>query len=265
RPDTAQGQRRPHIALGVKGNWSNRPDMNAGNAIDTDENSFARVRGNAGLALGLGGLDERLRLTHNNTISAGTKYYIKTGLDGGSELFGALLGGSLGNVLSDVLSLVLLGNAEADFRLQNNGTTILSGNIYDSGFVNNPDMLIGVSGVNDYYMVMNPQSDYDRFELQVEVGGTLLGLGNNAQVNVYDAFYYDNLNRCDIPILTSYTATGGLLGLSVLPTNPVQGAHLAIDNDIENTYSTIGVTSLLGLSTASTVEQFFHLPTEVDD
>ena len=107
RAETAAGERRAHIALGIKGSWGNQANMNAENAIDTDESSFALVRGNAGLALGLGGLDERLRLTHNTTVPAGTKYYVKTGLDGSNELLTALLGGSLGNTLGNVLGLVL--------------------------------------------------------------------------------------------------------------------------------------------------------------
>lgn len=262
RADVALGERRNHIALGIKGSWGNRSDMNADNARDTDENTFARVRGNSGLALGAGGLDERLRLDHTATIPAGTKYYSKVGLDGGNELLGALLGGSLGNVLSDVLSLVLLGNADANFSLQNGTTTVLSGNIYSSDFAGRSDMFIGLSGANEYYMVMTPDQDYNRFQLQVEVGGTLLGLGNNAQVNIYDAFYYENLNTCDVPILTSYTATGGLL--SLVNSAPVTDSHYAIDNDLD-TYSTIGITSLLNVTTASTVEQLFHLPTVVDD
>lgn len=263
RAETAVGERRAHIALGIKGSWGNQANMNAENAIDTDESSFALVRGNAGLALGLGGLDERLILTHNTTVPAGTKYYVKTGLDGSNELLTALLGGSLGNTLGNVLGLVLLGNAEADFSLQNNGSTILSGDIYSSSFAGRSDMFIGLSGANEYYMVMNPNQDYNRFQLQVEVGGTLLGLGNNAQIDVYDAFYYDNFNRCDIPLLTSYTASGGLL--SLINSAPVQNAHHAIDNDPSGTYSTIGITSLLNLNAAGSVEQLFHLPTKVDD
>lgn len=262
RADVASGERRNHIALGIKGNWGNRADMNADNARDTDESTFARVRGNAGAALGIGGLDERLRLDHTATIPAGTKYYSKVGLDGGNELLGALLGGSLGNVLSDVLSLVLLGNADADFSLQNGTTTVLSGNIYSSDFASRSDMFIGLSGANEYYMVMTPNQDYNRFQLQVEVGGTLLGLGNNAQVNVYDAYYYDNINRCDIPILTSFTGTGGLL--SLVNSAPVTNAYQAVDDDLTS-YSTIGITSLLNVTTNGTVEQFFHLPTTVDD
>src|SRR5690554_555344 len=205
RPDSALGERRTHyIGIGgavLKSSWGNQSNMNAGNARDTDESSFALVRGNAGAALAIGGLDERLTLTYNNTIPSGTNYYAKIGLDGGNELLGALLGGNLGNVLSGVLNLVLLGEAEATFRLQNGSSTMLSGNIYSNSFAGRSDMYIGLSGANEYYMVMSPNQDYNRFQLQVEVGGALLGLGNNAQINVYDAYYYDNINRCDIPLL----------------------------------------------------------------
>src|SRR5690606_35990009 len=74
RAHVALGERRNHIALGIKGSWGNRADMNADNARDTDESTFARVRGNSGLALVAGGLDEILRLDHTATIPAGTKY-----------------------------------------------------------------------------------------------------------------------------------------------------------------------------------------------
>lgn len=261
RADEALGERAPHIALGIKGNYSIRADMNAGNAIDANEGNFAIIRGNAGVALGLGGFDERLRLTHNNVLPANTRYYTKVGLDGGNDLFGALLGGSLGGTLSDLLKLVLFGKTNADFRLLNNNTTILQGNIYNSNFVNNPDMIVGVSGNNDYYIIMNPKSSYNIFELELSVPG-LVGLGNKAQVNIYDAFYYNNITRCDIPLMTSYTGSEGLL--TVLQSAPVTNAHQAIDNDL-TTYSTIGVTSLLGVQTNNTIEQLFHLPAEVND
>src|SRR5690554_37343 len=242
--------------------------QNKGNAIDTDDTTFAKLTANAGLLVGLGAHTSTLTLTHNsivpNPAAPIPNYYTKISVPGNNELFGALLGGALGNLLSDVLGAVLFGNETATFQLLNGSTSVISGNIYSSSFSNNPNMQVVVTGNGDYYILMHPTAAFDRLRVNLQLGA-IAGLLNETELDVYDAFYYDNVTRCDIPIMTSYSATGGLLGLSVLPTNPVQGAHLAIDNDIENTYSTIGVTSLLGLSTASTVEQFFHLPTEVDD
>src|SRR5690606_15782703 len=87
RADVALGERRSHIALGIKGSWGNRSDMNADNARDTDENTFARVRGNSGLALGVGGLEEILRLDDTATITARKKHYSKLVLDVINQFF----------------------------------------------------------------------------------------------------------------------------------------------------------------------------------
>src|SRR5690606_33294703 len=76
------------------------------------------------------------------------------------------------------------------------------------------------------------------------------------------SYYLDNISECDLPIFTSYTATGGLL--SVIESAPVTNAYMPIDSDL-TTYSTVGITSLLNVTTASTVEQLFHLPTIVND
>src|SRR5690606_10295359 len=179
-------------------------------------------------------------------------------------LFGALVGGSLGVLLGGVLGAVLLGNENATFELRNNTTSVISGDIYSSSFSSNPNMDIVVAGNGDYYILMRPTAAFDNLRVNLSLAG-IAGLLNETELDVDDAFYYDEVTRCDVPIMSSYTATGGILDLSVLPSNPVENAHLAIDNDIENTYSTIGITSLLNVSTASTVEQLFHLPTVVDD
>lgn len=261
RADTALGER-TNLALIVPITLP-RADMNANNAIDDDDQTYAELRANAGLVVGLGYYSERLTLTYSNSVSAGTNYYIKTGVPGNNGLFGALLGGSLGDALGTVLGAVLLGNESATFELLNGSTSVISGNIY-SNFANNPDMEVAITGSGDYYILMNPTAAFDRLRVNLQLG-SVAGLLNNSELDVYDAFYYDNVTSCDIPLMTSYTATGGILGLSVLPSNPVINAHYAIDDDTENTYSTIGLTSLLGLNTSSTVEQFFHMPAEISD
>lgn len=241
--------------------------QNKGNAIDSDETTYARLTANAGLLIGLGAHSSTLTLTHNSVVpTAGNpipNYYVKTSVPGNNGLFGALLGGSLGDLLGGVLGAVLFGNENATFELRNNTTSVISGNIYSSSFSSDPNMDIVVSGNGDYYILMRPTASFDNLRVNLSLGA-VAGLLNETELDVYDAFYYDEVTRCDVPIMTSYTATGGILDLSVLPSNPVTNAHLAIDNDLES-YSTIGITSLLNVTTASTVEQFFHLPTEVDD
>lgn len=244
--------------------------QNKGNAIDNNDTTYARLTANAGLLAGIGTHSSTLTLVNNQEIPTPSvpnvpipKYYVKIGVPGNNGLFGALLGGSLGNALGTVLGAVLLGNESATFELLNGSTSVISGNIY-SNFYDHPDMQVAITGSGDYYILMQPTDTFDRLRVNLQLGA-IAGLLNETELDVYDAFYYDNVINCDIPLMTSYTATGGLLSLSVLPSNPVVNAHLAIDDDVENTHSTIGVTSLLGLSTASTVEQFFYLPAEVDD
>lgn len=242
--------------------------QNKENAIDNDETTFANLTANAGLIGGIGAHSSTLTLTHNSVVpTAGNpipNYYVKTSVPGNNGLFGALLGGSLGDLLGGVLGAVLFGNESATFELRNSNSSVISGDIYSGNFSSNPNMDIVVAGNGDYYILMRPTAPFNNLRVNLSLAG-VAGLLNETELNVYDAFYYDEVTRCDVPIMSSYTATGGILDLSVLPSNPVENAHLAIDNDIENTYSTIGITSLLNVSTASTVEQLFHLPTTVDD
>src|SRR5690606_4263098 len=109
------------------------------------------------------------------------------------------------------------------------------------------------------YIKITPQSPFNRVRLRDRTNPSLVGANS---IDVYYGYYYSSIDECEIPIFTSYTGTGGLL--SVIQTAPVTNAYRAVDND-PTTYSTIGITSLLNVTTAGTVEQYFHLPKVVDD
>ena len=239
--------------------------QNKGNANDTSETTAAVLQSYGGTAVGIGNYNSLLTLGYTNTadfIPANSKFYLKIN-SGETGLLDALLGGGLGNLLKGVLGVVIGGEHVTSFDLKDgSGTSVI--NVSTSNSSTNQDKVTfatDATGTN-YYAVFYPKQAVKTVEVQDLTSFSLLFGGTNS-FSVFDSYYYNNVSLCDIPLLTSYTASGGLLG--VLSSAPVTNANRAIDNDVQNTYSTIGITSLLNLGTASTIEQYFHLPTKVSN
>lgn len=237
---------------------------NAGFSNDSDVNSFGQVNSYGGLALGLGSYSGTLTLGYNNSttyVPANSKLYLKVNSNE-TGLLDALLGGSLGNLLKGVLGVVIGGEHVTTFNLKNAaGNSAISVSTNTSS-TNQDKMTIAKDAAQNYYAIFYPKEPIKTIEVNDKTSFSVLFGGVN-NFKVYDSYYYkNNVSDCDVSLLTSYTAAGGLL--SVINSEPVNNAHLAIDNDL-TTYSKIGITALLNLSAAGTVEQFFYLPKAVED
>lgn len=234
----------------------NQPTVqNPNNALE-DDNTYARLLASPGLALDLASYDGIIELKFNETLSADTWSYVR--INGNNDLLRALLGGSLGEALGSILGAVLIGNQEIVIDARMGSTSVLSRN---SNQEFNTDRVRLIKDENDNFLLaVRPDQDYDRLRITNTVG-SLLGLGNEVTLDVYNAFYYDPndpTGSCGRPLATSFD--GGGLDLSLLNLGD-QHLGRAIDDDMDS-YSTLDNSSLLGLSVASTLSQYFYFPTE---
>lgn len=248
-----------------------RPDTSSGSRVDdpgfahdTDVGTFAKINSYGGFAVGLGSYPGALTLGYSTPatyVPANSKLYLKVNSNE-TGLLDALLGGSLGNLLKGILNVVIGGEHVTSFNLKNAaGNSVISVSTTNSN-VNQDKMTIAKDAAQNYYAIFYPKEAVKTIEINDKTSFTLL-LGGLNNFKVYDSYYYkDDVSDCDVALLTSYTAGGGLL--SAIQSEPVTNAHLAIDNDL-TTYSKIGITALLNLSASGTVEQFFYLPKAVKD
>lgn len=248
-----------------------RPDIASGSdvtnpsfSIDSDVNTFGQVNSYGGLLLGGGAYSGTLALGYNTNakmVPAKSKFYLKVNSNE-TGLLDALLGGSLGNLLKGILNVVIGGEHITSFNLKNKtGNSVISVSTNNSS-ANQDKVTFAKDAEQNYYAIFYPKDSVKTIEVNDKTSFTLL-LGGLNNFKVYDSYYYkDDVSDCDVSLLTSYTAGGGLL--SLIASEPVVNAHYAIDNDL-TTYSKIGITALLNLNASGTVEQFFHLPKAVKD
>lgn len=222
---------------------------NATNAYDSNLTTFANVRANSGVALGLGAYNGYIELQFPSTLPANTTSYVK--IETEDDLLNSLLGGSLGELLADVLGVVLTGSQEFTVQAKNNTTIVLQGDSQDAGEFATDRMRIVVDNAGDFYVMITPDQAYNRIRITNRTGGSLLGLGTVKDLSVYDAFYVTTPANCGQPVFTSFSASGLNLDLIDLGTNGVQNPENAIDTDPDN-FSTLSF-GVLGV--AGAIEQ----------
>ncbi|HLR38432.1 MAG TPA: hypothetical protein VK084_10315, partial [Chitinophagaceae bacterium] len=220
--------------------------------VNSDDNSYAKVDAYGGAALGLGAYSGSIQMKFDQTVPANQWSYIRVDLDGG--LIDALLGGSLGDALGGVLSTVLLGDLTIQVSALDSGTTVLSRKS-GQGFGTDRVRLL-TTGDGYALIALRPNKDYN--QLKFKASSVVLAAGTVFHNKVYDAFTFEGSGgECGRPFATSFDGSG--LDLSVLP---VGDQHLdrAIDTD-EETHSTLKKPTLLGLSVAGSLSQYFYFPT----
>ncbi|OWW27055.1 hypothetical protein B4Q04_05100 [Zobellia sp. OII3] len=230
------------------------------NAIGTDLTTNATIRANSGIAVGIGAYDGHLELAYPSTLPANTTSYLK--IETEDNLLSSLLGGSLGNLLSDIVGVLLIGNQEFTVEARNVNTTVLQSN---SGIVDafaSDEARVVIDEAGTYFLAVTPTSAYDRVRLTNSVG-SLIGLSQTRDLDVYGSFYGDGDTPCGAPSFTSYSGSGISLDLLDLGGAGVTDPHLAIDGD-SNTFSELGL-GVIGV--AANIEQtiYFNSPEDTDD
>src|SRR5690625_3238906 len=225
--------------------------QNPNNAL-TEDDQYARLLASPGLLAGLGSYKGVIELKFAQALEADTWSYVRINSDTG--ILKALLGGSLGDVLSDVLGVVLIGNQELTFDARMGSTSVLSRSSTQNFGTDRVKLV--ESGDGHLYLAKRPDNDYDRIRITNDIG-SLLGLGNEVQLDVYNAFYYDETSAedCGRPFATSFDGSGGI-DLEVGDLNN-QNLSNAIDED-ENSFSRLKSSSVLGLNAANSLSQYFY-------
>ncbi|MCH7396490.1 gliding motility-associated C-terminal domain-containing protein [Belliella sp. DSM 107340] len=225
--------------------------VNPNNALN-DDGTFARLLASPGLLAGLSSYNGVIELKFPQTLSANTTTYIR--IDGDSDLLGALLGGSLGDALADVLGSLLLGRQEIRVQARNSGgSTVLNRASSDIGGFNT-DMARLVTDQNgDFFLAIKPNQEYDRVRISNN-SISLLGLGSEYTLDVYNAFTLEGEDPCVQAQFTSFDAAGINVDLLGLGSSGVNDPENAIDGNL-NTFSSISPGLL---SVGGTISQFFY-------
>src|SRR5690606_4064131 len=163
--------------------------QNSTNATAND-NTYARLLASPGLALNLGSYEGVIELQFPGTLPANTWSYVR--LQGDGDLFKVLLGGSLGNVLGGVLGAVLAGNQEMVFDARMGSTSVLSRTSTQGFGTDDVKLLVDADG--NYTLAMRPSAPYDRIRITNRTG-SLLGLGAEKPLDIFNAFYYQDNNQ----------------------------------------------------------------------
>ncbi|SFT84271.1 Por secretion system C-terminal sorting domain-containing protein [Algoriphagus locisalis] len=222
--------------------------LNLANAAG-DPDEFAELIASPGTLVGLGAYRSKIELRFDSSLPANTTTYIRIGTE--ESLLESLLGGSLGDLVSTVLGAVLLGEQEIIVEARNESASIelrssLDG--FDSGRVR---LVMDSSGA--YFIAITPASAYDRIHITNQ-SNSIAGLGKEYSLEVYHAFYFEQ-NPCGYSAeFTSFDGAG--LTLDALSLNAqIDGLNLAIDEELENTYSEISL-GVVGL--AGSMEQMIY-------
>src|SRR5690625_2212509 len=228
------------------------------NAVDGDETTKATLESRElSLLPPLSKLNGRLGLRFATQVGASQKAYVKVGVDDNSVLQ-SLLGGSLGGALTGLLDDLVLGSHKYDFSLLDNGTLIGEGKSSD-GFAGGVFSVMQ-GGDGNFLFEIDADDAFDEIRVDTRSDATLPLIGTGKRkFDIYDAYYYTSTGTtCGRPIGTSFDGSG--LDLSLLSLDN-QHLNRAIDDD-PDTYSELSNSSLLGLSVASTLSQYFYFPTE---
>ncbi|MBR9854153.1 MAG: T9SS type B sorting domain-containing protein [Algicola sp.] len=221
---------------------------NISNAIDQNLSTFASVRASSGIALGFGAYSGHLELEFPGTLSQNTQAFVK--LDTEDSLLPSLLGGSLGGLLADVLGDVLVGNQEFTITLKNGATNVYEESSSDASPFATDQLRVVTDVSGDYYLALAPTVDFNRVRLTNHIG-SLLGLNNIRNLDIYGAYHGPDLNLCGTPNYTSYDGSGITLDLLGLGGAGVVDPNLTIDGDL-GTASQVGL-GILGV--AASIEQ----------
>ncbi len=233
---------------------------NSNLAIDENLGTRAQIEANSGIAIGIGAYDGFLELGYSSTLAANTTSFIK--IDTEDDILRVLLSGGLGDLLGDVLGIVLVGNQEFEVQAKLDNTVVLSADSANSNEFDSPRVRIVTDAVGEYYIAITPSQNYNRIYISNEIG-SILGLNNTRQLDVYGAYYADGTLACNDPTFTAYDGDGLTLDILQLGDAGVQNPERAIDNDI-NTFSEL---SLGVLNVAASIEQiiYFDRPSQADE
>lgn len=211
-------------------------------AVDQNLNSFAEIRANSGLLLGIGAYSGFIEVRFPGMIPANKTSYVKVEMD--DDILHSLLGGSIGNLLATTVGVALNGNQEFVVQVKNNGSTVLSGSSWMPIEFSGERLKIVVNRYAETFIAVTPSQPYNSIRITNQVGA-LVGLSTQKKFRVFGAYYVNGSVDCGVPSYTSYDAVGLNLDLIQLAGAGASNIHLTVDQNMNScSQLSLGVLSL---------------------
>lgn len=216
---------------------------NPNQAHDANMTSYAELKANPGILLGIGNYDGYVEIEFPSLIPANTTSYVKIDID--DELLDALVAGSLGGQVANLAGFVLTGNQEFFVDVKNNTTSVLSGASNNPSSFGTENLSVVVNRYNETFIAITPAQNYNRVRITNHAGASLIGINQDKLMRVYGAYYVSNPALCGDPGFTNYNAGGLGVDLLTLTGAGASDIHKAIDTDY-NAFSelSLGVLNL---------------------
>ena len=231
------------------------------NAIDENNETFARLYADAGGLLVSGPTAGFIEMDLGATVPANKTTYVRVNYD--EDVLDRLLGGSLGKLISDLANNLLLGNQY--FRVQaKNGMSEVLNSVSSNAFEGNANGVVTLvqDNIGRYYIAITPNQEYNRIRITNHVTA-LLATGKKASLDVYNACFEIGTDACFPANFTSYK--GGGIGLNVgnISSAGVENPYRAISaNPSEYSKINLGIAGV-----AANVYQtiYFNQPSQAGD
>jgi len=210
----------------------------AQNAVDGNFDSYATIRSDAGILVGLGSGTGHLEVAFGAPVPAGKTAYIRIDYD--ESVLKSLLAGSLGDVIAKTLDNLVLGNHYFDVVLTNAGSPVLSASGSNT-FANAAGQIrIVQDKLGRYYIAIKSSEPYTDIRITDHTASILGLLTPDKYLNVYNICYENSEAICDPPFATYYDGDGIDIDLLNLGNVGVIDAQSAIDSN-PNTASKISI------------------------
>ncbi|WP_313271171.1 Ig-like domain-containing protein [Sphingobacterium sp.] len=250
-PPTASPLFQPVCANSTIVSMSNVDD--AQNAVDANFDSYATIRSDAGILVGLGSRQGQLEVSFPSAVPVGKTAYVRIDYD--QDVLKSLLAGSIGELVGGLVNGLVLGNHYFEVQINNGGgAPLLSASSANSFSAAAGKIRIVQDKAGRYYIAIKSDVPYTNIKLIDHTASALGVLAPNKYLNVYSVCYDNSSAICDPAFSTSYEGTGITLGLLQIGNTGVLAPEYAIDDDV-NTSSKI---NLGALAVAGSMSQYIN-------
>ncbi|MGJ1388424.1 Ig-like domain-containing protein [Sphingobacterium spiritivorum] len=225
----------------------------AQNAVDANFDSYATIRSDAGILVGVGSRQGQLEVSFPSAVPVGKTAYVRIDYD--QDVLKSLLAGSIGELVGGLVNGLVLGDHYFEVQLNNGGgAPLLSASSANSFSAAAGKIRIVQDKAGRYYIAIKSDVPYTNIKLIDHTASALGVLAPNKYLNVYSVCYDNSSAICDPAFSTSYEGTGITLGLLQIGNTGVLAPEYAIDDDA-NTSSKINLGTL---AVAGSMSQYIN-------
>ena len=221
-------------------------------AVDGNFDSYATIRSDAGILIGLADRAGHLEVNFPTSVPAGKTAYVRIDYD--ADVLQSLLAGSIGNLVGGLVNGLVLGNHFFEVQLKN-GTDVLL-NTSSADLFNNANGQVRIVQDKEgrFYIAITSSVPFNGLRLTDRTAAALGLLAPDKYLNVYSVCFDASNEICDPAFSTSFDGRGISLALLQLGKTGVENPQYAID-DSDATFSQINLGTL---SAAGSMSQYIH-------